>query len=154
MKSAWTIALELLSLRENFDYTSDHDRGPEASGYHQYDHRAVVGGHHVHVEFRRRGAHTNSFGQNQYHAHFYVNGTSSREHVGEHGPRILHHVARVVDHFVRTHKPHAIHFEAGDNDVGVESHKHDVYGHFADRLARAHGGDTEHDSHEHSVYFP
>lgn len=136
----------------DFQYHGDSD-DPQAPGYHSYEHHGEVGPHRVRVELTRRDRTPNSFGQNHYDARFSVDHAHSRERVDAHGPRVLHHVGRVVDAFVRKHKPASVGLMAHDVDPSVSDHKHAVYGHFAKKLARAHRGDYEEGDVSHRVYF-
>ena len=121
---------------------------------HQYVARHDVDGHHVSVTFDH-----DPKNKHHYSANFSVNGatTHSRAHIRQDRPaenrKILAHVAHVVHHFVKHHKPKSLHMHSWDMDHEKNMRKARVYSGFAKQLARVHGGSVKHHSDGASVHW-
>lgn len=106
-----------------------------------YVHLANIHGHHVHLGF---------YGNDGTYEVAYLvnhNHTISGSHVEpEHRAKILHHVNRVINHFIVNHKPKSVFFST------VDSRAERTYEQLGKRLAKKYGGKYEHDIF-HMVHF-
>lgn len=99
-----------------------------------YHHSERVSGHPVSINFTHHHSK-----EGHYHVDFLVHGTFQKKRAQffvhrKDGPAIIHHVSKTIHHFVREKKPKNLQFYAN------ETSKENLYGHFAKRLAAAHGG--------------
>ena len=110
-------------------FSEEWNRGDERN---TVEHSATVGKHQVHVVVTHK--------ENKGHVgiDFLVNHSYNKEDVSsKDGAKILHHVHKIVKHYVEKRKPHTVHF-SGNNDE-----KDQMYRHYANRLAKQFGGRTK-----------
>lgn len=111
----------------------------EGGGMHRVSYNTKVGPHHINLMFagEKRGTYTADFTVDHK-----VRQLDSKN---PHGVRIMRHVQKQIDHFVRQHKPRSL-ITPGATD------KHDkVYKYHRETLARKYHGRVDHDNDE--VFF-
>lgn len=115
-----------------------------AAVYRRFDdleHRDTIHGHDVQIQFSKKGSpyRTGKKRGSDWNIDFFVHGDSKKHHSmkPEHGKEILHHVHRVVKHFIDKKKPESIVM------LGDTPKKNHLYHHFAKTLAKTHNVSIE-----------
>lgn len=110
-------------------------------GYDDLHHTSEIHGKKVMIAFTKHDVNyrTGKKHGGEWKIDFYVDGTSVKRHEmkPEHGREILHHVHRVVSHFINKKKPSSLVMD-GDTE-----RKNQVYHRFAGSLQRSHGADVK-----------
>jgi hypothetical protein len=121
----------------------------ERGGYRT--HHGIVDGHKVTTKFSPQHSIDNKGKHGGWHAvDFYVNHSLNDGEVKDSKTKvkIMHHVHKVISHFIEKKRPKSLSM-SGNSDK-----KRNLYAHVAQRIAKKHGGEVEHDVTDTYIEFP
>jgi hypothetical protein len=114
------------------EFLAENWRAEKYSGYADVVHKHTVAGHNVETTFVKSDRQ-----HNRWEAHFHVNHSNYKtpeSSSSDDRMKILHHVHKTVNRFVKRIKPSSLEMLANSDE------KHHLYGKFAKRLAKQHNG--------------